>query len=215
MAGDQWYAKKMESYGEELADAHVADRIVCGINQDNLVVLVCGVVVHPVRVQHPQATTCATNTLLSKRSQVLGGLQVVNTLVHWLAIHNALQDTETLEHKLLTNLDLPITQIFILQCLELRYQWERAARLSDQQVQPPTRLCTAKQESHLRNWPLPITSANADAVDHESLLGLVTESASLLWPGRPAAAGNCLTVAVLPAPDTQQEAHRIALLLAP
>mmetsp|Transcript_19721 Transcript_19721/g.41207 ORF Transcript_19721/g.41207 Transcript_19721/m.41207 type:complete len:275 (-) Transcript_19721:33-857(-) len=68
----------------------VADGIVCGVDHDDLVVLVGGVLVHPVRVQDAQATDLATNALLRHATQVARGLQLGDTLVHGLAVDLAL-----------------------------------------------------------------------------------------------------------------------------
>lgn len=83
------------NYEVEREEAYVADSGVGRIHKDDLVVLVCRVVVHPVRVEHSKATTRTSNTLLSERAQVLRGLEVVDTLVDRLSIHDSLQSTST------------------------------------------------------------------------------------------------------------------------
>ena len=62
-----------------------ADGLVRRINEDDLEVLVCRILVDPVRVQDSQIGTPATNSLLSGRSEGSLVLQLVDTLVGGLA----------------------------------------------------------------------------------------------------------------------------------
>lgn len=68
----------------------VLDGSVLGVHQDDLEVLVGGVLVDPVRAQHTQVAAAAAHTLLSDGSQVALELQLVDTVVLGLTVHNAL-----------------------------------------------------------------------------------------------------------------------------
>lgn len=71
---------------DDPVDAGVdADGLVLGVNEDDLVVLVGGVLVDPVRVEDAQVSAAATNTLLSGGLQGALVLQLVHTLVGGLA----------------------------------------------------------------------------------------------------------------------------------
>jgi hypothetical protein len=59
---------------------------VVGVDQDHFVIFVNTILVDPVRVQHPEISATSANSLLSGTSQSSLGLEVVNTLVHGLAI---------------------------------------------------------------------------------------------------------------------------------
>ena len=69
----------------------VADGRVVGIHQDHLVVLVGSVLVHPVAVQHTQVRAHTAHTALGNRLKIAGVLQLVNTLVLGLSVHNSLR----------------------------------------------------------------------------------------------------------------------------
>lgn len=65
------------------------DSLVLGIDKDDLVVLVGGVLVDPVGVQDAQVSSAATNTLLSGGLESTLVLELVNTVVGGLACsHN-------------------------------------------------------------------------------------------------------------------------------
>merc|ERR550539_563143 len=66
----------------------------------------------------------------------------------------------------------------------------------------------------LGDGPLPAATSHGNAVDDEALLGLVPQPAGLVRPGRAGGAVDLGELAVLPAPDSQQISHHIALLLA-
>jgi len=66
----------------------------------------------------------------------------------------------------------------------------------------------------LGNWAFAATTAHGNAVDHKALLVLVSQTASLVWAGRPGSTVDLGQLAVMPAPDAEQIAHNIALLLA-
>lgn len=68
--------------GDDPVDAGVdADGLVLGVDEDDLVVLVGGVLVDPVRVQDAQVGAAATDTLLGGGLQGALVLQLVDTLV--------------------------------------------------------------------------------------------------------------------------------------
>lgn len=62
-----------------------ADSLVLGVDEDDLVVLVGGVLVDPVRVEDTQVGTAAADTLLSSSLEGTLILQLVHTLVGGLA----------------------------------------------------------------------------------------------------------------------------------
>lgn len=69
-----------------------ADGLVLGVNEDNLEVLVGGVLVDPVGVQDTQVGAAAANTLLSGSRQSALVLELVDTLVGGLAVGGTLGD---------------------------------------------------------------------------------------------------------------------------
>lgn len=131
-----------------------SDSVVRWINQDNLVVLVGGVLVNPVRVQDSQVSSSSTNSLLSGDSQRLLVLELSNTLVGWLTVSSTL--------------------------------W---------------------------HWSLSATSSDSDTEDDETLLGLVTQSSSLVWSRWSAGSVDDVLLSVFPTSDSQQESSDIRLLL--
>jgi hypothetical protein len=74
-------------YGvDDPVDAGVhADGLVLGVDADDLIVLVGGVLVDPVRVENPKVGAATANTLLSRRSERALVLELVHTLVRGLA----------------------------------------------------------------------------------------------------------------------------------
>jgi hypothetical protein len=72
--------------GDDPVDAGIAaDGLVLGVDEDDLEVLVGGVLVDPVRVQDAQVSTAAADTLLSGRLEGALVLQLVDSLVGGLA----------------------------------------------------------------------------------------------------------------------------------
>lgn len=55
------------------------------INKDDLEVLVRGILVDPIRVEHPQICTATSNTFLRSRFERPLVLQLIYTLIGWLA----------------------------------------------------------------------------------------------------------------------------------
>lgn len=72
--------------GDDPVDAGIAaDGLVLGVDEDDLEVLVGGVLVDPVRVQDAQVSTAAADTLLGGRLEGALVLELVNSLVGGLA----------------------------------------------------------------------------------------------------------------------------------
>lgn len=124
------------------------------VDQDDLEVLVGGVLVNPVRVQDTQVRSSSTNSLLSSNSQGSLVLQLLNTLVGWLTVSSTL--------------------------------WNRS---------------------------LSTTSSDSDTEDDETLLGLVTQSSSLVWSRWSRGSVDDVSLSVLPTSDSQQESRDVRLLL--
>lgn len=131
---------------DDPVDAGIAaDGLVLGVDQDDFVVLVGGVLVDPVGVQDTQVGGMATDTLLSGGLERALVLELVDTLVGGLAcIH-------TISH-------LPISRHF---------------QYGDRTI-----------GGTLGSRALAATTANTDTVDNVSLLGLVSETTSLVGAGR-------------------------------
>ncbi len=81
-------------------------------------------------------------------------------------------------------------------------------RQSRRYPQPPER-------TDLVHRPLAATAADAHAVDDVALLGLVAHAAGLVGARGARQAHDAGHLAELPAPDAQEEAEHIALLLPP
>lgn len=75
-----------------LAERRYTYRLVIRIDENNLVVLVDAVLVHPVRVQHTEVTASSPNSLLSYASETALELEVVDTLANRLAVGRTLGD---------------------------------------------------------------------------------------------------------------------------
>lgn len=71
----------MNRVGDPVDAGITADSLVLGVNEDNLEVLVGGVLVDPVRVQDTQVGATATDTLLSSSSESTLVLKLVDTHV--------------------------------------------------------------------------------------------------------------------------------------
>ena len=68
-----------------------ANRLVVGVNEDNLVVLVHTVLVDPVRVKHTQVAAATSDTLLGGAPEATLELEVVDTLANGLAVGGTLR----------------------------------------------------------------------------------------------------------------------------
>lgn len=131
-----------------------SDGVVRWVHQDDFVVLVGGVLVDPVGVQHSQVAGSSTNSLLGGDSQGLLVLQLLDTLVGWLTVSSTL--------------------------------WNRS---------------------------LSTTSSDSNTEDNKTLLGLVTQSSSLVWSRWSRSSVDDVLLSVLPTSDSQQESGDIRLLL--
>jgi len=68
-----------------------ADRFMAGVDENNLVVFINTILVHPVRVQHPQVATTTPYALLRSASQATLVFEVIDTLTHGLAVGSTLR----------------------------------------------------------------------------------------------------------------------------
>ena len=134
----------------------VADGGVVGVHQNHLVVLVGRVLVHPVAVQHAQVGAHAAHTALGNHAQIASVLQLVDTLVLGLAVHNT-----------------------------------------------------------LGVGSLASSTADRHAVHHVALLRLHAQLARLIGASGMGHTAHLGELTVLPGANTQQIAHRVALLLSP
>ena len=80
----------MNGVGDPVDTGITADGLVLGVDQDNLEVLVGGVLVDPVGVQDTQVGAATANTLLSGGSESTLVLELVDTLVGGLAVGGTL-----------------------------------------------------------------------------------------------------------------------------
>ena len=134
----------------------VADGVVSRVHKDDLVVLVGGILVHPVAVQHAQVLADATNTALGNRAEVALVLQSDNTLVLGLSVHNT-----------------------------------------------------------LRIGSLASSTADSNAINDVTLLGLHSQSAGLVGASGVSNTADLRKLAVLPGANTEDVTHGVALLLSP
>lgn len=68
----------------------VADSNMAGVNEDDLVVLVGGILVHPVRVKDTEVAAGTASALLGNAAKVADELELVDTVVLGLAPNNTL-----------------------------------------------------------------------------------------------------------------------------
>lgn len=61
------------------------------VYKNHLKVLVHGILVHPVGVEHAESAAFTSNTLFSQTAKVSDWLELRDTLVDWLTIHNTLR----------------------------------------------------------------------------------------------------------------------------
>jgi len=129
---------------------------VSGIDHDNFVVLVRGVLSDPVRVQDAKGSDLTANTLLRDGLERALEFHLVDTMMSWLAIGAA-----------------------------------------------------------FGNGLLARSASDADAVDHETLLGAISQAASLLDTGRLRGAMDPRELPVLPGSNAKKKPHDVTLLLTP
>ena len=68
----------------------ISDRNVLRINKDYFKILVCCILVNPVRVQYPKIAANSSGSFFSHTAKVSGKLKLVDTLVLGFTIHNSL-----------------------------------------------------------------------------------------------------------------------------
>ncbi len=87
------------NWGNDPVDAWIAaDGLVLWVDEDDLEVLVGGVLVDPVGVQDAQVGATATDTLLRSRLEGTLVLELVDSLVGWLTCERSRLATDTCEH---------------------------------------------------------------------------------------------------------------------
>jgi len=79
------FAVLVDWVGDPVDASITADGLVLWVDEDDLEVLVGRVLVNPVGVEDAQVGTTATDTLLSDRAKTTLELELVDTLVGWLA----------------------------------------------------------------------------------------------------------------------------------
>lgn len=68
----------------------VSDHKVLGVNKNDFIVFVSGILVDPVRVQDTQVTSNSANTLLGDTSKVSGEFELIHSLVSGFSVNNTL-----------------------------------------------------------------------------------------------------------------------------
>jgi hypothetical protein len=68
----------------------VSDRDVLRIDQDYFVIFICSILVDPVRVEDSKVAAISACTFLCNTAQVSNEFKLVDTLVLWLSVNNAL-----------------------------------------------------------------------------------------------------------------------------
>jgi hypothetical protein len=86
------FAVLVHSLADPVDAGVVADRLVGGVDHNNLEVLVYGILIYPVRVQDTKAAALTANTLFCHSSQISHGLELRDTLIDGLAIDDTLQN---------------------------------------------------------------------------------------------------------------------------
>jgi len=127
-----------------------------GIDHDDFVVLVSGILSDPVRIQNAKRSDFSTDAFLSDRLKRALEFHLVDTVMGWLAISAA-----------------------------------------------------------LGNGLLARSASDANAVDHESLLGAISQTPSLLNAGGLGSAMDPRQLPVLPGSYAKKKPHDVTLLLAP
>ena len=80
---------------------------------------------------------------------------------------------------------------------------------------PPLVREASPELTDLGNGLFAATTANADPVDDDALLGSVTQPPGLVGPGRTCQPQDTGELTVFPAPDSQQKPQHVTLLLLP
>jgi len=144
------------SLADPLDSGIAADSGVGGVHHDDFVVLVGGVLTHPVRVKHAEGADLATHAFLGDGLKRALELHLVDTMMSGLAVGATFGD-----------------------------------------------------------GLLAGTTADAHAVDDESLLGAVTQAPGLLNPGRLGGTVDSGQLPVLPGSNAEEKPHDVGLLFTP
>lgn len=81
----------VDGVGDPVDARVVANSDMSGVDEDDFVVFIGGILVDPVRVQHTHVGSDATRALLGNTAQVAGEFELVDTLVLGLAVNDALE----------------------------------------------------------------------------------------------------------------------------
>lgn len=180
---------------DDPVDARVdADGLVLGVDEDDLVVLVRGVLVDPVRVEDAQVGAASADTLLG------GGLEgsLVLELVHTLVGGLACLDSQHEWYRIRSG-GCRESRDGHVECGEDK-AFGRMASLSlgaDPKFLRPQALFVRTIGGTLGNRTLAAAAANADAVNDIALLGLVSEAPGLVGARRARGAVNHVQLTVL------------------
>jgi hypothetical protein len=68
----------------------ISDRDVLRIDQDYFVIFICSILVDPIRVEDSKIAAISACTFLSNTAQVSNEFELVDTLVLWLSVDDAL-----------------------------------------------------------------------------------------------------------------------------
>lgn len=159
--------------------------------------------VHPVAVQHAQAAAAAAHALLGKGAVVAVGLELGDTLVDGLAVHDTLRATGG--GALSGGGRGPSVR---------RAQRQRQRRSQNGQGEDGGGGGGAGAP-HLVHRALAAAAADAHTIDDVALLGLEAHAARLVGPAGMRQPDDAGQLPVLPAADAEEEAEHIALLLPP
>ena len=99
--------------GDPVDAGVAADRLVLGVDEDDLVVLVDTVLVNPVRVQDAEVAAAAANTLLSGSLQTTLGLELVDTLADGLAVGGTWESLQYRRRGMLQQFCAPLGTCFL------------------------------------------------------------------------------------------------------
>ena len=125
------------------------------INQNNLVVLVSGILGNPVRVEDTQILASGSDTRLSKCLQAAGWLELGDTLRGWLTVYNSLADwrsasttdTDSVDDKSLLGL---VSQASVIMALIVSSAFRRSVAEPIVQLADTARVVSQEQNYAIR-----------------------------------------------------------------
>lgn len=79
-------------FGDPLGIRISSNSLMEWINEDHLKEFVCGIFANPVRIQNSQSPTVASSSFLGNRLKASSKLELVNTMMHRLAVGRALRN---------------------------------------------------------------------------------------------------------------------------